>query len=129
MVGERQNTVEEEVNKLLKAGYIREVQYPQWLTNVVMVKKANGKWRMCIDFRALNQACPKDTYPLPRINMMVDRTSGYSVMSFLDAFSGYRQIRMAKEDAEKTAFITDFGIFVTMLCPSVSRTPVPPISV
>ncbi|PKA65465.1 RNA-directed DNA polymerase like [Apostasia shenzhenica] len=59
---------------------------------------------MCIDLRALNQACPKDTYPLPRIDMMVDQTSGYSVMSFLDAFSGYHQIQMAKEDAEKIAY-------------------------
>ncbi|PKA62934.1 RNA-directed DNA polymerase like [Apostasia shenzhenica] len=110
MAGERQNVIEEEVNKLLKAGYIREVQYPQWLTNIVMVKKANGKWQMCVDFRTLNQACPKDTYPLPRIDAMVDRTFGYEVMSFLDAFSGYHQIRMAEEE-EKTAFITDFSTY------------------
>ncbi|PKA60634.1 RNA-directed DNA polymerase like [Apostasia shenzhenica] len=94
-----------------------EVQYPQWLTNVVMVKKTNGKWRMCIDFRTLNLACPKDTYPLPRINMMVDRTFGYEVMSFLDAFFWYHQIRMAKEDEEKTAFITDFGTYCYNVMP------------
>ncbi|PKA55659.1 RNA-directed DNA polymerase like [Apostasia shenzhenica] len=64
---------------------------------------------MCVEFRTLNQACPKNTYPLPRINTIVDRTFGYEVISFLDAFSGYHQIRMAKEDEEKTAFITDFG--------------------
>ncbi|PKA55188.1 hypothetical protein AXF42_Ash003825 [Apostasia shenzhenica] len=92
IVGERQDAVKEKITKLLGAGYIREVQYPRWLTNVVMVRKASGKWRMCVDFRSLNQACPKDTYPLPRINTMVDRTVGYEVMSFLDAFSGYHQI-------------------------------------
>ncbi|PKA63287.1 RNA-directed DNA polymerase like [Apostasia shenzhenica] len=69
------------------------------------------------DFRTLNQACPKDTYPLPRIDMMVDRTFGYEVMSFLDVFSGYHQIRMAKEDEEKTAFITDFGTFCYNVMP------------
>ncbi|PKA52966.1 RNA-directed DNA polymerase like [Apostasia shenzhenica] len=111
MAGERQDAIREEINKLLGAGYIREVQYPQWLTNVVMVRKANGKWRMCVDFRTLNQACPKDTYPLPRFDMMIDRTFGYEVMSFLDAFSGYHQIWMAKEDEEKTAFITDYGTY------------------
>ncbi|PKA66234.1 RNA-directed DNA polymerase like [Apostasia shenzhenica] len=117
MVGERQNAIKEEVNKLLGAGYISEVQYPQWLTNVVMVKKVSGKWRMCVDFRTLNQACPKDTYPLPRIDMMVDRTFRYEVMSFLDAFSEYHQIRMAKEDEEKTAFITDFGTYCYNVMP------------
>ncbi|PKA62300.1 RNA-directed DNA polymerase like [Apostasia shenzhenica] len=66
---------------------------------------------MCVDFRTLNQACPKDTYPLPRIDTMVDRTFRYEIMSFLDAFSGYHQIRMAKEDEEKTAFITDYGTY------------------
>ncbi|PKA57863.1 RNA-directed DNA polymerase like [Apostasia shenzhenica] len=116
MAGERQIAIEE-VNKLLRAGYIKEVQYPQWLTNVVMVKKANGKWRMCVDFHTLNQACPKDTYPLPCIEAMVDRTFGYEVMSFLDAFSGYHQIRMAKEDEEKTAFITDLGTYCYNVMP------------
>ncbi|PKA56186.1 RNA-directed DNA polymerase like [Apostasia shenzhenica] len=82
-----------------------------------MVKKANGKWRMCVDFRTLNQACPKDTYPLPRIDTMVDRTVGYEVMSFLDAFSGYHQIWMAKEDEEKTAFITDYGTYCYKVMP------------
>ncbi|PKA59349.1 RNA-directed DNA polymerase like [Apostasia shenzhenica] len=117
MAVERQDAIKEEVNKLLGVGYIREVQYPQWLTNVVMVKKANGKRRMCVDFRTLNQPCPKDTYHLPRIDTMVDRTFGYEVMSFLDAFSGYHQIRMAKEDEEKTAFITDFDTYYYNVMP------------
>ncbi|PKA62610.1 RNA-directed DNA polymerase like [Apostasia shenzhenica] len=82
-----------------------------------MVKKANGKWRMCVDFRTLNQTCPKDTYPLPRIDTMVEHTVGYEVMSFLDAFSGYHQIWMAKEDEEKTTFITDYGTYCYRVMP------------
>ena len=67
----------EEVQKLLGVGFIREVYYPEWLANEVMVKKANGKWRMCVDFTNLNKACPKDSYPLPRINLLVDLTTGH----------------------------------------------------
>ncbi|PKA50043.1 RNA-directed DNA polymerase like [Apostasia shenzhenica] len=72
---------------------------------------------MCVDFRTLNQACPKNTYPLPRIDTMVDRTFGYEIMSFLDAFSGNHQIRMAKEDKEKTTFITDFDTYCYNVMP------------
>ncbi|PKA56162.1 RNA-directed DNA polymerase like [Apostasia shenzhenica] len=72
---------------------------------------------MCVDFRSLNQACPKDTYPLPRIDTMVDRTVGYEVMSFLDAFSGYHQIWMAEGDEEKTAFITDCRTYYYRVMP------------
>ena len=70
----------------------------KWLTNVVMVKKANGKWRMCVDFTDLNRACPKDSFPLPRIDQLVDSTTRHKLITFMDAFSGYNQIRMAKED-------------------------------
>src|SRR6185295_1283287 len=72
MSEERQKAAQAEVQKLLDAGVIREVQYPEWLANVVMVPKKNGKWRMCIDFTILNKACPKDEYPLPRIDTLVD---------------------------------------------------------
>ncbi|PKA59800.1 RNA-directed DNA polymerase like [Apostasia shenzhenica] len=78
---------------------------------------------MCVDFRTLNQACPKDTYPLPCIDTMVDRTFRYEVMSFLDAFSGYHQIRMAKENEEKTAFITDFGTYCYNIMPFGLKNP------
>jgi len=86
---ERCLVVKEETQKLLSAGHIREIQYPEWLTNVVLVKKANGKWRMCVDFIDLNKACPKDSYPLPSIDALVDSASGCKMLSFLDAFSGY----------------------------------------
>jgi hypothetical protein len=78
-----------EVKRLLSAGVIREVTYPKWLANTVMVKKANGKWRMCIDFTDLNKACSKDEFPLPRIDSLVDATASSELMSLLDYYSGY----------------------------------------
>uniref|UniRef100_A0A2N9J111 RNA-directed DNA polymerase n=1 Tax=Fagus sylvatica TaxID=28930 RepID=A0A2N9J111_FAGSY len=114
---ERNAAVTEEVDKLLRAGFIREVYYPEWLANVVMVKKATGKWRMCVDFTDLNKACPKDSYPLPRIDQLVDSTAGHKLLSFMDAFSGYNQIQMAEEDQEKTAFITSRGLFCYKVMP------------
>ena len=107
---ERDQAIAEEVTKLLTAGFIREVYYPEWLTNVVLVKKANGKWRMCVDFTDLNKACPKDSFPLPRIDQLVDSTARHKLLTFMDAFLGYNQIKMAKEDQEKTAFITSQGL-------------------
>ena len=79
----------EEVDKLLFADFIREVYYPEWLANVVMLKKSNGKWRVCVDFTDLNKACLKDSFPLPRIDQLVDSTVGHELLSFMDAFSGY----------------------------------------
>ena len=91
---ERQKAINEEVGKLLKAGAIREVEYPKWLANVVLVKKANGKWRLCINFTDINRACPKDSFPLPQIDLIVDAIAGHELLSFMDAFSGYNQISM-----------------------------------
>ena len=88
------------------ACFIREVYYPDWLANVVLVKKANRKWRMCADFIDLNKACSKDSFPLPRIDQLVDSTTGHKLLTFMDAFLGYNQIKKAEEDQEKTAFIT-----------------------
>ncbi|XP_050278345.1 uncharacterized protein LOC126719883 [Quercus robur] len=90
--------VTDKVNKLLSTGFIREVYYPEWLANVVIVKKANGKWRMCVDFIDLNKACLKDSFPLPKIDQLVDSTARHRLLTFMDAFSGYNQIKMAEED-------------------------------
>ena len=90
----RDNAIKEEVQKLTTTQFVREVYYPDWLANMVMVKKANGKWRMCVDFIDLNKACPKDSYPLPCIDQLVDSTAGHQLLSFIDAFSGYNQIKM-----------------------------------
>ena len=107
----------EEVTKLLTAGFIREVYYPDWLANVVLVKKANGKWRICVDFTDLNKACPKDSFPLPRIDQLVDSTTGHKLLTFMDAFSGYNQIKMDEEDQEKTAFITSKRLYCYKVMP------------
>jgi hypothetical protein len=101
----------DEVKRLLSAGVIREVKYPEWLANTVMVKKANDKWRMCIDFTDLNKACPKDEFPLPRIDSLVDAAASSELMSLLDCYSGYHQIWMKKEDEPKTSFITPSGTY------------------
>ena len=86
---ERYRAIAEEVGKLQEAGFIREEYYPNWLAYVVVVKKANGKWRMCVNFTDLNKACPKDSYPLLRVDILVDSTSWHQLLSFMDTFSGY----------------------------------------
>ena len=107
----------DEVTKLLATGFIREVHYPEWLANVILVKKANGKWRICVDFTDLNRACPKDSFPLPRIDQLMDSTAGHKLLTFMDAFSGYNQIKMAEEDQEKTSFITSQGLYYYKVMP------------
>ena len=107
----------EEVEKLLTAGFIREVYYPEWLANVVMVKKSNVKWRMCVDFTNLNRACPKDSFPLPMIDQLVDSTTNHKLLTFIDAFSSYNQIRMNKEVQEKTTFVTSQGQYCYRVMP------------
>ena len=92
--------------KLKRAGAIKEVFYPKWLANTVVVKKKSGKWRVCVDFTDLSKARPKYPFPMPRIDQLVDATAGHPRMSFLDAFQGYHQILLALEDQEKIAFVT-----------------------
>ena len=79
---ERRQAIRDETQKLLEAGHIKEIQYPEWLANVVLVKKSNGKWRMCVDFTDLNKACPKDSCPLPSIDALVDSAAGCKLLSF-----------------------------------------------
>jgi hypothetical protein len=106
-----------EVKRLLSAGVIREVTYPEWLANTVMVKKTNGKWRTCIDFTDLNKACPKDEFPLPRIDSLVDAEASSELVSLLDYYLGYHQIWMKKEDEPKTSFITPSGTYCYLRMP------------
>ena len=80
--------------------------YPQWVANVVLVPKKDGKVHMCVDYRDLNKASPKDDFPLPHIDILVDNTTQHKVFSFMDGFSGYNQIKMAPEELEKTTFVT-----------------------
>ena len=114
---DRQKAINEEVGKLLQEEAIREVEYPEWLANVVRVKKANGKWRLCIDFTNINRACPEDSVPLPRIDLIVDATAGHELLSFMDAFSGYNQISMDPNDQENTSFITGQGTYCYRVMP------------
>ena len=114
---ERDRAIAKEVCKLQEASFIREVYYPNWLANVVIVKKASRKWRMCVDFTDLNKACPKDSYPLPRVDVLVDSTAKHQLLSFMDAFSGYNQIRMQEDDQKKTSFVTNQGLFYYKVMP------------
>ncbi|KAL2230962.1 UNVERIFIED_CONTAM: Retrovirus-related Pol polyprotein from transposon [Sesamum indicum] len=114
---EKNQVIKEEVERLLNAGYISEVQYTEWLSNIVVVQKPGGKWRVCIDFTDLNKACPKDPYPLPRIDALVDSTAGYELFSMMDAYQGYHQIFMAEEDQSKTSFVTERGIYCYKVMP------------
>ncbi|GKA19958.1 reverse transcriptase domain-containing protein [Tanacetum coccineum] len=118
---DRNQAIQEEVGKLVEAGIMREVHYHDWLSNPVMVKKHDNSWRMCVDFKDLNKACPKDGYPLPEIDWKVESLCGFPFKCFLDTYKGYHQIQMAKEDEEKTAFITSQGIFCYTKMPFVLR--------
>ena len=93
------------------------MEYPEWLANVVLVKIANGKWQLCIDFTDVNRACPKDSFPLPRIDLIVDATAGHELLSFMDAFSGYNQISMDPDDQEKTSFVMGKGTYCYRVMP------------
>jgi hypothetical protein len=103
--------------KLLSAGFIHEVFHPEWLANSVLVKKKNKKWRMCVDYTSLNKACPKDLFPLPCIDQVVDSTAGCETLCFLDAYSGYHKIAMCIADQLVTSFITPFGVYCYQTMP------------
>jgi hypothetical protein len=114
---ERQDFIREEARKLLNAGFIEEVHHPVWLANPVIVSKANRKLRMCIDYTSLNKACPKDPYPLPCIDQIMDSTSGCDLLSFLDAYSGLHQIQMSREDRKHTASVIVDGLYCYVVMP------------
>jgi hypothetical protein len=114
---ERQDFIQKEVRKLLDAGFIEEVHHPIWLANLVIVPKVNGKLRMCINYTSLNKACPKDPYPVPCIDQILDSTSGCDLLPFLDAYSGFHQIQMSREDRKHTAFVTVDGLYCYVVMP------------
>lgn len=98
--------VKSELEKLLDAKIIRAIDYSDWISNMVPVTKPSGDIRICTNFRDLNKACPKDDFPLPNIDMIVDLTAGHEMLSLMDGFSGYNQIRIAEADQHKTTFTT-----------------------
>ena len=114
---DRHLVIQTEVDNLLQNGFIRAVKYSEWLANVVVVPKKGNKWRVCVDYTDLNDACPKDSFPLPHIDQIVDASVGHGMLSFLDAFSGYHQIPMHPLDAEKTSFITPHGLYCYNVMP------------
>ena len=114
----RNRELPREVDKLLEAGFVRKILYPEWPANKVLVQNANKKWRMCVDFTDLNAMCPKDN-PLSRIDQLVEKAYCHMLLSFINAFSGYNQVQMDPEDEEKTAFIIDKSTFCYKMMPLV----------
>ena len=115
---EKRTAIAKEISPLELAGFIKEVTHTKWLANPVMVpKKDTTNLRMCIDYTPLNKACPKDPFPLPRIDQVIDSTAGSELLCFLDAYSGYHQIRLKESDQIKTSFTTPFGTFCNITMP------------
>jgi len=109
---DKREAIKKELAKLLAAGFIKEVYHPEWLANPVLVqKKKNNEWRMCVDYTDLNKHFAKDPFGLPRIDQVIDSTAGCVLLSFLDCYSGYHQIALKEEDQIKTAFITPYGAY------------------
>ena len=109
--------IKAEVMKQFDIGFLVVTSYPQWVANVVPVPKKDGKVRMRVDYRDLNRVSPKDDFPLPHIDVLVDNTAQHKIFSFMDGFSGYNQIKMAPEDMEKTTFVTQWGTFCYKVMP------------
>ena len=109
---DKREDIKKELAKLLVAGFIKEIYHPEWLANPVLVqKKNNNEWRMCVDYIDLNKHCPMDPFGLPCIDQVIDFTAGCVLLSFLDCYSGYHQIALKEEDKIKTAFITPYGAY------------------
>jgi hypothetical protein len=114
---EKCRAIAKEFSKLLKADFIKEVIHTKWVANHVLVPNQNTKvLHMCVDYTGLNKACPKDPFPLPRIDQVIDSTAGSELLCFLDAYSGYHQIKMMESDQLATLFVTPYGtyFYVTM---------------
>jgi len=103
--------IKEGVKKQFHAGFLAMARYPEWVANIMPVPKKDGKIQMCVDYRDLNRASPKDNFPLPHIDVFVDNIFNFALFSFVEGFSGYNQIKMASEDMEKTTFVILLGMF------------------
>jgi hypothetical protein len=114
----KRKAIASELHRLENAGFIREIKTSIWVSNPVIVPNKNiDVQRVCVDYTSLNKHWPKDPFPLPRIDQIIDSTAGCARLSFLDAYSGYNQIKLKKEDEEKTAFITPYGVFCYQVMP------------
>jgi hypothetical protein len=99
------------VEKILKAGFIYPVSLTEWVSNLVPIDKKQGTIRVCVDCRDINKACPKDNFPTPFVDQIVDDCAGSEIFSLMDGFSGYNQINILPEDQHKAAFIYPWGTF------------------
>lgn len=106
-----------EIKKQLTARFIKVAKYPEWIANVVPVPKTDGRVPMCVDYRDLNKASPKDDFPLPHIDILVENTANHALLSFMDGYAGYNQILMAEKDMEKTTFTTSWGTYCYTVMP------------
>jgi hypothetical protein len=114
----KRKAIAAKLHRLENASFIREIKASTWVSNPVVVsKKSTGVRRVCVDYTSLNKHCPKDPFPLPCIDQIIDSTAGCARLSFLDAYLGYNQIKLKKEDKEKTAFITPYGVFCYQVMP------------
>jgi hypothetical protein len=112
---EKRRVIAKEISKLLKAGFIKEVIHTKWVTNPMLAPKKNTKvLRMCVDYTGLNKACPKDPFPLPHIDQVIYSMAGSELLCFLDAYSGYHQIKMKESDQLATSFVTPYGTLIRL---------------
>ena len=114
---EIEKQIVKEVQKFLVADFIKLIQHPRWLSNIVSVKKKNGQIRCCVNFRNLNWVCPKDEFPLPNMDLLIDSVVGNAMFYFMDGISEYNQIRMAPKDVAKATFGTPIGNFYYIVIP------------
>jgi hypothetical protein len=114
----KRKAIASELHRLENARFIQEIKTSTWVSNPVIVPKKNTDvQRVCVNYTSLNKHCPKDPFPLPRIDQIIDSTTGCARLSFLDAYSGYNQIKFKREDEEKIAFITPYGVFCYQVMP------------
>jgi hypothetical protein len=114
----KRKAIAAELHRLENLGFIREIKASTWVSNPVIIPKKNmDVQRVCVDYMSLNKHCPKDPFLLPRIDQIIDSTAGCARLSFLDAYSGYNQIKLKREDEEKTAFLTPYGVFCYQVMP------------
>ncbi|GJW45621.1 hypothetical protein Tco_0077267 [Tanacetum coccineum] len=111
MAPDRSAAASTEVKEVRNARILQEIRYHTWVANIVIVKKTDEAWRMCVDFTEINKVCPKDCYPPPYIDWKVDSLSDFKIKCFMDAYNGYYQIQMAKEDQHKIAFYAPKGVY------------------
>nr|GEW84570.1 reverse transcriptase domain-containing protein [Tanacetum cinerariifolium] len=111
MVLERNKVVRTQVEELVEAGVLQEVKYQTWVSNLIIMKKYDGKWKLRIDFTNINKACSREPHPLPAAELWAENLHKYQLKCFLNAYKGYHQIPMAEKDEEKTTFFTREGVF------------------